>query len=52
MHSVSTNQIADILYLTLKWKISAIWLVETVCIFLIVLIASVEISMECETQES
>ena len=38
--------------LSLKYKISAIWLVETVCIFLIFLIATVQISMECETQES
>ena len=30
----------------------AIWLVETACIFLIFLITAVEISMECETQES
>ena len=38
--------------LSLKCKISAIWLVETACIFLIFLIATVHISMECETQES
>ena len=38
--------------LSLKCKITAIWLVETACIFLIFLIATVQISMECETQES
>ena len=37
---------------SLKCKISAIWLVETACIFLIFLIATVQISMECESQES
>ena len=40
------------LYLSLKYKIPAIWLVETACIFLIFLIATVQTSMECETQES
>ena len=40
------------LILMLKCKISAIWLVETAHIFLIFLIATVHISMECETQES
>ena len=34
---------------SLKCKISAIWLVETACIFLIFLIAAVEILIECET---
>ena len=34
--------------LPLKCKVSSIWLVETVCIFLIVLIATVQISVECE----
>ena len=38
--------------LSLNCKISAIWLVETACIFLIFLIATVQISVECETQES
>ena len=38
--------------LSLKCKISAIWLGETVCIFLIFLIATVQVSMECETQEN
>ena len=38
--------------LLLKRKISAIWLVEKTCMFLIFLIAQVEMSMECETQES
>ena len=38
--------------LSLKYKISAIWLVETASMFLIFLIATVQISMECETQES
>ena len=38
--------------LSLKCKISAIWLVETTCIFLILLFANEQISMECETQES
>ena len=37
--------------LSLKCKISAILLVETAFIFLIFLIATVQISMECETQE-
>ena len=31
---------------------TAIWLVETAYIFLMFLIATVQISMECETQES
>ena len=35
-----------------KCKISAIWLVETAHIFLICLIAAVQISMTYETQES
>ena len=39
-------------YLSLKCKISAVWLVETACIFLIFLIATVQISIECETQEN
>ena len=34
--------------LSLKCKISAIWLVETACTFLIFLIATIQISMECE----
>ena len=38
--------------LSLKCKISAIWLVETAWIFLIFLIATKQISMECETHES
>ena len=38
--------------LLLKCKISAIWLVERAYIFLIILIATVQISMEFETQES
>ena len=38
--------------LSLKCKIFAISLVETACIFLICLIATVQIWMECETQES
>ena len=38
--------------LLLQCKISAIWLVETACIFLIFLITTVQISMECETQKS
>ena len=33
-------------------KISAIRLVETACVFMIFLIATVQISMACETQES
>ena len=32
-------------------KISAIWLVEAACIYLIFLITTMQISMECETQE-
>ena len=36
--------------LSLKCKISPIWLVETACIFLIFLIATAQISMECEIQ--
>ena len=39
-------------YLLLKCKISEIWLVETACMFQIILIATVQISMEYETQES
>ena len=38
--------------LSFKWKISAIWLVETASIFLIFLIATVQISLECEMQET
>ena len=38
--------------LSLKGKISAIWLVEKECIFLIFLIDTVQISMQYETQES
>ena len=34
-----------------KCKISAIWLVETASIFLIFLIATVQMWMGCETQE-
>ena len=34
--------------LSLKCKVSSIWLSETACIFLIVLIATVQISVECE----
>ena len=37
-----------VMVLSLKCKISAIWLVETACIFLIFLIATVQI-LECET---
>ena len=37
------------LKLSLKCKTSAIWLVETACISLILLTATVQISMECET---
>ena len=33
-------------------EINAVWLVETACIFLILLIAAVQMSMEYETQES
>ena len=40
------------LLLSLKCKLSAIWLVETSCVFPIFLIATVQISMESETQES
>ena len=40
------------LVLLLKCKISTISLVEKACIFVIFLTATVEISMECETQES
>ena len=38
--------------LSLKCKTSAIWLVEKVCILLSFLIATVQISIECETKES
>ena len=38
--------------LSLKCKISVFWLVKTACIFLVFLIATKQISMECETQES
>ena len=37
--------------LLLKYKISAVWLVEARCIFLIFLYARVQLSMGCETQE-
>ena len=40
------------MYLSLKCKTSAISLVETACMFLIFLITSMQISMECETKES
>ena len=36
----------------LKCKISVIWFVQTVCIFLIFVIAAVQISMEYETRKS
>ena len=38
--------------LSLKCKISGIWLVKIACMFLISLIATVQISMECKTQEN
>ena len=38
--------------LSLKCKTSATWLVEKACIFLIFSIATVQISIECETKES
>ena len=38
--------------LLLKCKISEILLFKTACIFLIFLITTMQISMECETQES
>ena len=38
--------------LSLQCKIFAIWLVEKVCTFLTFLIATVQISIECETKES
>ena len=37
--------------LLLKCKISAIWLVEKLCIFLIYLIATVQISMKCHDDD-
>ena len=37
---------------SLKYKISAIWLIETAAIFAIFSVAAVQISMESETQES
>ena len=40
------------MYLSLKCKTSAISLVETASMFLIFLITSMQISMECETKES
>ena len=40
------------LKLSLNCKIPAIWLVDRACKFLMFLIATVQISMECETQES
>ena len=40
------------MYLSLKCKTSAISLVETACMFLIFLITSMQISMECEMKES
>ena len=40
------------LLLSLKCKISAIRLVEKACIFLVLLIATIQIPMECKTQES
>ena len=38
--------------LSLKCNISAIWLVEKACIFLIFSTAREQISIECETKES
>ena len=49
---ISTSCTVSFIELLLKCKISAIWLVETACIFPIFLIATTQISMECETQES
>ena len=46
------NDFDVLVFLLLKCKISATWLVETACIFLIFLIATLQISMDCETQES
>ena len=46
---MNVDSYLHLLPLSLKCKISAIWLVETACIFLIFLIATVQISMECET---
>ena len=47
-----SNTYTPFILLLLKFKVTAVLLVETVCTFLILLIATVEISMECETQES
>ena len=50
---VQFNDTGDVIsFLSLKWKISAIWLGETACMFLIFLIATVKILKECETRES
>ena len=42
----------QLIYLSLKCKISAIWLVEAAWIFLIFLFATMQISMGCETKEN
>ena len=44
-------QLGDYATLSLKCKISAIWLVETASIFLICLITTVQISMKSETHK-
>ena len=49
---ISTSCTVSFIELLLKCKISAIWLVETACIFPMFLIATAQISMKCETQES
>ena len=52
LHNLWVIKEKDYYYLSLKCNISAIWLVETACIFLIFLIATEQISMKCEIQES
>ena len=42
--------IINVIVIFFKWKISTIWLVA--CIFLIFLIVTPQISMECEIRES
>ena len=41
-----------VFFIIVKMQVSAIWLVETAGIFQIFWIATLQISMECETQES
>ena len=39
-------------FYTVKCKMLEIWMIEKLCMFSMFLVAIVQISMECETQES